>query len=61
MGYSEEKIDYATVIAYALTQYSLQSRLEELLEKGDMAVTEELYQIHTRDTFHTKSAEHLNM
>ena len=59
MGHSEETIEYETVIAYAFTHYYLKHGLEELGEKGETAVTEELSQIHANDTFYPKSAEHL--
>ena len=48
MGYSEKKIDYATVIEYAFTQYYLKNGLKKHGEKGETAVTEELSQIHMR-------------
>ena len=59
MEYFEEKIYHATVIAYSFTKYSLKRGLKELEERGEKAVTEELYQIHMRDTFFSKSAKHL--
>ena len=55
-----EKIYYATVVANAFTQYSLKRWLEEIGEKGETMVTEDLSQIHMRDKFRPKSAEHLN-
>ena len=57
--YSEEIIDFATVIAYAFTQYSLKSGLKDLGVKGETAVTEDLYQLHIRDTFFPKLSKHL--
>ena len=59
MEHFEDTIDYATLIAYSLTQYYLNSGINELGEKGMMAVTEELSQLHMRDTFCPESAKHL--
>ena len=59
MEHSEEKIDHETVIAYEFMQYSLKCGLKELGKNGDMAVTEDLYQLHMRDKFHPKPTKHL--
>ena len=59
MEHFEEAIDYAIVIAYSFTQYYLKCGLKILVEQGDMAVTEELYQIHMRHTFYPESSKHL--
>ena len=59
MEHYRATIDYATVIEYAFTQYYLKHGLEGLGEKGEKAVTEEMSQIHAKDTFYPKSAEHL--
>ena len=55
----EDIIDYASVISYAFTKYSLKRRIKELGEKGEMALTETLSQNHMRDTFCPKSDKHL--
>ena len=52
MKHYEEKIDYATVVAYSFPQYSLKRVLKKL-------GPEEMFQIHMRNTFFPKSAEHL--
>ena len=36
-------IDYATVISYVITQYSMNHGLKELGEKGETAVMEDMY------------------
>ena len=59
MGNSEETIDYATVIAYELLSYSLKRGLREIGENVETAVPEDLYQLYTKDTFNTGSAEQL--
>ena len=59
MEYSEDTIEHATVIAYEFMQYSLKCGLKELGKNGDMAVTEDLYQLHMRDTFCPESSKHL--
>ena len=57
MDNSELTIDYTTVITYAFTQYSLNLRMKELREKKDPAETEDMYQLHMRDSFCPESAE----
>ena len=52
-------INYATVIKYSFTQYSLKRGLKELGKKGETAVAEEMYHLHMRDTFRPKSVIHL--
>ena len=59
MEYSEYTIDCETVIAYAFAPYTLKRGQKELGEKWYTAVTGELYQLHVRDAFCTKSAKHL--
>ena len=59
MENSEETIYYATVSAYAFTQYSLKRALKELGVKGETPVTEVLSQIHMMDKFFPESDEHL--
>ena len=47
------------MIAYEFMQYSLKHRLKELGTKGQMAVTKDLSQLHTKDNLFTKLANHL--
>ena len=47
------------MIAYVLMKYSLKRGLNKIGEKGEMVVTEELSQLHMRDTFRPKLAKHL--
>ena len=59
MEYYEDTINYETVFEYVFTQYPLKCGLKELGKNGDMAVTEDLYQLHMRDKFHPKPTKHL--
>ena len=59
MEHSEETIEYVTLIAYAFKQYSLERGLKELGKKGETGVTEELSQLHMRDTSRPESSKHL--
>ena len=59
MENSEETINYSTVIAYESTQQSPKCSMKELAEMGEPATTKDLSQLHMRDNFFSKSAEHL--
>ena len=59
MEHSEDTIDYATVIVYAFKQYWRKSGIKELGKKGETAETENLSQLHIRDTLLTESDKHL--
>ena len=59
MEHIEQKIDYATLISYAFTQYSLKRRLKDTREKGETEVIEELYQSQMKYTFRPKFSQHL--
>ena len=59
MEHSADTIYFATLITYAFTQYYLQRGLTELGENGEAEVTEELSQLHMRDTFRPKKSKYL--
>jgi hypothetical protein len=51
---------HATIMHHAMTQYSLKKGLKKFKEVGEEAVSKELLQLHTTDTFKRQNAEELS-
>jgi hypothetical protein len=51
---------HATVMHHAMTQYSLRKGLKKFQKLGEKAVSKELKQLHTRDTFVPQNSEELS-